>query len=236
MKFSDIDYFEPVGEADRRVLIEFLCSDKVSEHAMTIDIIDGFLTSVCCGPTEALFSDWFSAIWGEEEPVFNTDEEGARIIGIILRMFNEMGAVLCSGKYIIPILAVEKVDGKDVYIADDWCSGFLDGMKFWDPIWQDYFDETLARYLGPIIAAGMPEHDDELVNKGIDLDEFLEKLPDVLPALIKHIFEHLAPCRNEMPLFPASSTKDKIKTGRNDPCPCGSGKKYKKCCLTLTIH
>jgi tetratricopeptide (TPR) repeat protein len=22
-----------------------------------------------------------------------------------------------------------------------------------------------------------------------------------------------------------------MKTGRNDPCPCGSGKKYKKCCL-----
>jgi len=23
----------------------------------------------------------------------------------------------------------------------------------------------------------------------------------------------------------------KTKIGRNDPCPCGSGKKYKKCCL-----
>lgn len=22
-----------------------------------------------------------------------------------------------------------------------------------------------------------------------------------------------------------------VKIGRNDPCPCGSGKKYKKCCL-----
>lgn len=22
-----------------------------------------------------------------------------------------------------------------------------------------------------------------------------------------------------------------IKIGRNDPCPCGSGKKFKKCCL-----
>lgn len=22
----------------------------------------------------------------------------------------------------------------------------------------------------------------------------------------------------------------KIQAGRNDPCPCGSGKKYKKCC------
>ena len=25
--------------------------------------------------------------------------------------------------------------------------------------------------------------------------------------------------------------KKKIKVGRNDPCPCGSGKKYKNCCL-----
>ena len=24
------------------------------------------------------------------------------------------------------------------------------------------------------------------------------------------------------------------KTGRNDPCPCGSGKKFKKCCEALT--
>jgi uncharacterized protein YecA (UPF0149 family) len=27
---------------------------------------------------------------------------------------------------------------------------------------------------------------------------------------------------------PPSEQKGKI--GRNDPCPCGSGKKYKKCC------
>jgi len=25
-----------------------------------------------------------------------------------------------------------------------------------------------------------------------------------------------------------------MKIGRNDPCPCGSGKKYKKCCLDKT--
>ena len=24
-----------------------------------------------------------------------------------------------------------------------------------------------------------------------------------------------------------------IDVGRNDPCPCGSGKKYKKCCSTM---
>lgn len=25
------------------------------------------------------------------------------------------------------------------------------------------------------------------------------------------------------------------KVGRNDPCPCGSGKKYKACCLTKSV-
>lgn len=29
----------------------------------------------------------------------------------------------------------------------------------------------------------------------------------------------------------APSKRDKPKTGRNDPCPCGSNKKYKKCCI-----
>jgi tetratricopeptide (TPR) repeat protein len=30
---------------------------------------------------------------------------------------------------------------------------------------------------------------------------------------------------------PAAPAK-RLKIGRNDPCPCGSGKKYKKCCLS----
>lgn len=30
------------------------------------------------------------------------------------------------------------------------------------------------------------------------------------------------------PLRPSTVKRDK--TGRNDPCPCGSGRKYKKCC------
>ena len=30
-------------------------------------------------------------------------------------------------------------------------------------------------------------------------------------------------------IIPYTSKQNKI--GRNEPCPCGSGKKYKKCCL-----
>ena len=35
----------------------------------------------------------------------------------------------------------------------------------------------------------------------------------------------------QMPLGQATGTKSSSKTGRNNPCPCGSGLKYKKCCL-----
>lgn len=35
--------------------------------------------------------------------------------------------------------------------------------------------------------------------------------------------------------FPVLKGITKNKTGRNDPCPCGSGKKYKKCCLNNSL-
>ena len=34
----------------------------------------------------------------------------------------------------------------------------------------------------------------------------------------------------EIPTIATPVVRDAPKVGRNDPCPCGSGKKYKKCC------
>ncbi|MBO7622282.1 MAG: SEC-C domain-containing protein [Victivallales bacterium] len=34
----------------------------------------------------------------------------------------------------------------------------------------------------------------------------------------------------EMPERGKPIVREEPKVGRNDPCPCGSGKKYKKCC------
>jgi len=39
---------------------------------------------------------------------------------------------------------------------------------------------------------------------------------------------------NQTSNFDSSEAKKKKKIGRNAPCPCGSGKKYKKCCLNKT--
>ena len=36
--------------------------------------------------------------------------------------------------------------------------------------------------------------------------------------------------QSQQPLKPAPVHRQAEKVGRNDPCSCGSGKKYKKCC------
>jgi len=46
-------------------------------------------------------------------------------------------------------------------------------------------------------------------------------LNGVLPDHIKHVRIHLTPRQLR-----------RGKVGRNEPCPCGSGKKFKRCCYT----
>ena len=57
-------------------------------------------------------------------------------------------------------------------------------------------------------------------------------------AFQKAIPSRTAPKKAKRPVAPkkkskaktATKTKIETKVGRNDPCPCGSGKKFKKCC------
>lgn len=45
--------------------------------------------------------------------------------------------------------------------------------------------------------------------------------------------EYAASFRDDGSVKGATVRKVGTETGRNDPCPCGSGKKYKKCCMSL---
>ena len=55
------------------------------------------------------------------------------------------------------------------------------------------------------------------------------ELPERLAARVDSLFEResLPVALTDSPL-PAMSTK----VGRNEPCPCGSGEKHKRCCLS----
>lgn len=59
-----------------------------------------------------------------------------------------------------------------------------------------------------------------------------QQIPDIYERLLKRhlrlkaIYAH---CRRKH--YSPKQAVQLVRVGRNDPCPCGSGKKYKKCCL-----
>lgn len=59
-----------------------------------------------------------------------------------------------------------------------------------------------------------------------DEEKSLDEDDDIAP--------HLADDINDGPFGPQPFRYEEKRVGRNEPCPCGSGKKYKKCCLNKT--
>jgi hypothetical protein len=57
--------------------------------------------------------------------------------------------------------------------------------------------------------------------------ETVEMLPEIVSALHRHLLD----LNEENARFAPTYVRQAPKVGRNEPCPCGSGKKYKKCCL-----
>jgi len=66
------------------------------------------------------------------------------------------------------------------------------------------------------------------------LEEALEEFEDEEELLGDNSVYPFLPDNEEGASQPWQRQSPKI--GRNDPCPCGSGKKYKKCCLSRTLH
>lgn len=90
---------------------------------------------------------------------------------------------------------------------------------------------------------GGPMSDDELENLMGPALQWLAPQSELAPALLRRVVDlalddeyvarlqrHYAMYRARIDAPRASTRRPGPKVGRNDPCPCGSGKKHKKCC------
>jgi len=90
-----------------------------------------------------------------------------------------------------------------------------------------YFVEALVRYdeIG-ILNESVIEHCKE-TKKRLTTAEFnvivYEGLSDLAADRSQRILQYISSPQQTM-------RREQQKVGRNEPCPCGSGKKYKKCC------
>ena len=149
---------------DYDFLEEYLMSENTPDNCMVAEEIDGFLTALICGPETVLPNQWISEIWGKGEPAIESDEQMERIMDIIFRMNNDISDALHSGYYFQPVLKEYKTEeGEIISMADDWCHGFCRGMQLWKPAWDTFMDDELYKLLAPILIAGHPEHDEDLI-------------------------------------------------------------------------
>jgi len=100
-----------------------------------------------------------------------------------------------------------------------------------DQLWQEHLD-TMEHLRDSVRLRGYGQRDPliEFKNEGFTL--FQRLLDDVNRNIVYTIFKvDIAPQPVQSPKFQDPSSKE---IGRNDPCPCGSGKKWKKCGLLNT--
>jgi uncharacterized protein YecA (UPF0149 family) len=110
--------------------------------------------------------------------------------------------------------------------AVGWYNGFVEGMAYHREDWKPSLTtEAGFLALAPILMTSDPDEWDE---KDV-LNPFTELTPLELGDALKlgTLAVHKFWCDFEGSPSPIKAAET---PGRNDPCPCGSSKKYKRCC------
>jgi len=231
---------EPLTEAELERLSTIL-ERFGSKHSMNLEKLDGFIAALVCGPDIILPSEYLPEIWGDDivlEDTFAAQPILQDFLSLILRHWNVIADTLHSGEVYLPLLLE---DESGISHANDWANGFLRGMHIRKDDWAVLLDDMEhGGWLVPIFALAH-EHDlDPGMRPYKDAigAEKREELIVGMAAGVMGIYRHFEAQRllgTEPLLNAATFRRTTPKIGRNDPCPCGSGNKFKQCCGKTTI-
>lgn len=217
-------------EADLERLDKFLMSDRSPPGSMMLSELDGFLTGIAIGPELVRPSEWLPLIWGGNEPEFADLDEANAILGSLMLRYNAILREIADDA-LFPIFWVGR-DG--TVIAGDWAEGFLRAIMLRADAWKPLFtSERDSTFLLPILALCCDKSGGSLLDLTQEAEDRLaEGAQELIPGCAVEIAAYWRsrgprPTSLEAGWRPSSVA---TKVGRNDACPCGSGKKFKKCC------
>ena len=172
----------------------------------------GFLAGVVTGPDKIAPEDWLKYIVANDK--FGDGDEAEAAIATVSKLYGAVGMMLqTSPADVVP-------DSDDVASVTEWASGYLRGARM-HRRWLD--DEIAFPYLF-IMGALANELDEPILgpdDKPIEDQEGWKSGHRVrLASHVSDLYRHF---KRQDPVVAEK------KPARNDPCPCGSGKKYKKC-------
>jgi uncharacterized protein len=217
---------EPLTEAEVDHLGQFL-KNCAGGDAMNVEELDGFFAALVASPEVVTPSEYLPEVIGGETDAheFGSLEEAKNILALLMRHWNDIAATLSKGDVYFPILLE---DENGIPQGNDWAQGFMRGVKTCDGWAELIADEERGGCMVPVLML-YHEHDPD---------------PEMRPAPIgaeqrETVIAHMAVGligayryfrERGLPDLPCATDRVKSKIGRNDPCPCGSGKKYKRCC------
>ena len=221
----------------------FLASDDVPEGAMDVAMLEGFVTAMALAPRLVRPSQWLPWVWdpehGQAEPIFANHAQVQRVMDAILGLSNRvLHAFQTDPSSFRPVF-----QRRPEWSATRWCQGFLLATELFDAwMWRELWVSETFRHgsgadaiplLTPFLRLGEKEGAAITSREG-DAKHWEDA---IVPALVR-IHAYWAEARSRLVGEFALSSWESVptpvrrgtKVGRNEPCPCGSGKKFKKCC------
>jgi uncharacterized protein len=222
----------PLTEADVDRLEELLESDVFKGEAMLLDELQGFLCGISSGPDLVMPSEWLPVVLGED-PQYESDDQAEEILELLIRFYDQIVVDLGNGR--MPVLILYPVEeGSDQYDYAPWVDGYLLGSDMGPTQWLEAageHSEELAELLEAFFLLNGSLKDDICKSGEPWLNEAaearaLKSAEEELPSLVLAIHEFWkAKGANREPFV-----RESEKVGRNEACPCGSGRKFKQCC------
>ncbi len=224
------DEMKAIQQKDIDTIMSFV--NKTRANKMTFDEIHGYIASVVCSPRLIKPSEWLDFIFKQDgkDAVFDSQKELESITGAVFNLYNEINRQMKDNSF-DPYIGTFNIDEFENNDPALWCRGFSAGMLLWDYDFEENRESEIINYLIPVIyfidREKLLEKDlleSPLVDK-IEISDMIENMVYYIGPSVILVYEYF----NKKSGIKRDSG-DKGKTGRNDPCPCGSGKKYKKCC------
>lgn len=205
----------------------------LGEETMLLEELDGFIAGLLVCPELIKPGDWLPIVWNrdsaDQQPVFEDLGHVNRVLGLVMEHYNDVARTLMENpdRY-SPLFAIDKRN--DDVLWELWIEGFEKAVALRPAAWKAFLDadgDTVAAMSGMLMLAAIARGDEEVK----DRDTASATAPDRIADWVVNLNEwRLANYQPTQSIDPRGGSASRKKVGRNDPCPCGSGKKYKKCC------
>lgn len=215
---------DPLSDAELDYVESILLKYGNDDSILDASELDGFFTALISGPEVLPPSRWLPALWGGTPPKFGKDAELQRFMNLLIQHINN--CVLMLMEYpaeFAALFSTREHQGETLTIVEEWCFGYMRGVALgqWPAL-----PETEAAHLAAIELHGNEAHFPQL--EGMSQAEHQQSVTAIEPAVRALHAYWLAQRSQAASPAPARAA---AQPGRNDPCPCGSGKKFKQCCL-----